>query len=190
MYSSPAASAPASARFWSERLCAYQFPASTTSAPSRRKTGIMSAARTTTWPRSPRVRLASRRLMSRPRREVPGRVVRGRRSVRAAELLDPHLGRPSDRDRPGVQDRDERERLLHAHAHRVADHCRSGREVDADLDVLLELLRRRVARRLLQRRVGAYGILGRRPPSARSRSRGGWPRSSRRRRGRTRGCPR
>ncbi len=46
--STPAASAAASARFWSWRLCVYQFPASTTSAVIRSKTGIITAARTIT----------------------------------------------------------------------------------------------------------------------------------------------
>ena len=51
-YSMPAANAPASARFWSCRLCVYQLPTSTTRAVISRKTGIITAASTITCPRS------------------------------------------------------------------------------------------------------------------------------------------
>ena len=58
---SPAASAPASARFWSCRLCVYQLPTSTTSAVRSSMTGIMTAARTITC----RARRRATRLMCR-----------------------------------------------------------------------------------------------------------------------------
>ena len=190
VYSTPAARAPASARFWSVRLCVYHVPTSRTSAASRRNAGDDQRGER----EDPATFVPRTAVTCTLRNGEPQVGSGGRRAVR--EPLDAHRRLAANRDRADLEDRHERERLRDRTSTvpdgravggpRRGSGCRPSRpELDGAAVVA---------------RVGLSAVFGspsspgpgcgRPPPSAPSRWRGGSPRSSRRRRVRSRAARR